>query len=93
MGMSTHVTAIKPPDEKWKKMKAVWEACKTAGITPPDEVQDFFKSEPPDERGVLIDMEKMPGFRRYTTDSADHYEIELARLGPDVKFIRFTNSY
>lgn len=39
----THVYAIRVPDETWKKMKAVRDACVAAGINVPLEVQSYFK--------------------------------------------------
>ena len=47
MGMSSHVTGFKLPDEKWKKMKAIYDACKVANISPPQEVNEFFDYSPP----------------------------------------------
>ena len=54
MSMSTHVAAVIPPDEEWKKMKAVWDAVSGAkGVPMPPEVVAFFGDEPPDEAGVV----------------------------------------
>jgi hypothetical protein len=47
MGMSTHVVGFKPPDEKWRKMKAVWDACEAAGTDPPAAVSKFFEGDVP----------------------------------------------
>ena len=35
MSMSTHVVGFHPPDEKWKEMKAAWDACMAANVNPP----------------------------------------------------------
>lgn len=32
MSMSLNVMGFKPPDEKWKQMKAAYEACCAAGV-------------------------------------------------------------
>lgn len=37
MGMSTIVVGFVPPDEGHQQMVAVWEACHTAKVAPPDE--------------------------------------------------------
>lgn len=58
MSMSTHVVGIVPPDDDWKKMKQVYDACVAANIDVPDNVWDFFNNEEPDDAGVLIDLSK-----------------------------------
>ena len=42
MGMSTHLVGIVPPDDDWKKMKAVWDACDNADVDIPKDVSEFF---------------------------------------------------
>ena len=54
--MSTHIVGFKPPDEKWLKMKAVYESCHEASIDPPDDVMRFFGYEDPSESGVLVNI-------------------------------------
>lgn len=54
MGMSTHVVGFIPPDEKWQKMKAVWDACRAAGVEVPEDVCDFFEGGEPDPAGVEV---------------------------------------
>jgi len=93
MSMSTHVTGFKPPDDKWKKMKAVYDACKAAGIHPPEDVDDFFGSSPPDDRGVEVEIERHPCTKKYSDDMRQGFEIDIRKLPPDVTIIRFYNSY
>lgn len=57
MGMSTHVIGIVPPDETWKKMKAIWDACTAAKIEIPEAVDAFFGGVRPEEKGVVVDIE------------------------------------
>ena len=96
MSMSTHVIGFKPPDDIWKKMKAVWESCQEAGVEPPEKVSIFFDYEPPDEAGVEIserDLEKAGAIREYREEMRDGYEILIDKLPKDVKIIRVYNSY
>ncbi len=93
MGMSTHVVGFRPPDEKWHSMKKIWDSCTEAGIDIPEEVGKFFDWETPDEAGVEIDLEKTSACRKYNEDMRDGFEIVVAELPPDVKIIRFVNSY
>jgi hypothetical protein len=93
MSMSTHVVGFKPPDDKWKKMKAIYDACKAAQVNPPEEVEDFFSNGSPDDRGVEVSIEKLPCTKKYNSDSEDGFEIDIKKLPPDVTVIRFYNSW
>jgi len=89
MGMSTHVTGFVPPDETWLKMKAIWDACTEAGIAIPDEVDAFFDGEAPDPTGQTVNVPS----REWHDDSREGIEITLADVPPQVKIIRFYNSW
>ena len=89
MGMSTWVKGIKPPDEKWEKMKAIWDACEKADIEIPEEVEEFFDGEPPDDKGVVVEIPK----HEYTDDSRQGFEIYLNELPKDIQIIRFVNAW
>lgn len=89
MSMSTHVIGIMPPDEKFRKMKAAWDACEAAGIEPPGEVEDFFGGERPDTDGAAVDLKG----REWSNDHQQGVEIDIADLPPGVKTIRFYNSW
>jgi hypothetical protein len=56
MSMSTHVKRIVPPDEQWKKMKAIYDSCEAAGIEAPDEVSDYFREV---VKSMLENVEKL----------------------------------
>jgi len=71
--MSTHVVGFRPPDEKWKKMKAVWDACEAAGAKIPDEVSDFFDGEEPDARGVEVDLEESDVAKKWRDDGREGF--------------------
>ncbi len=89
MSMSTHVIGFRPPNGKWKDLKKVWDACHSAGINPPKEVQEFFNYCVPDENGVEV---KIP-HKAYNAEMQDGFEIEVDKIPKDVKIIRFYNSY
>lgn len=93
MGMSTHVVGFRPPDERWKKMKAAWDACKAAGIEIPDEVLAFFNYVAPDPRGVEVEIEKLPCTKEFSTDSKSGFEINVTKLPDGVTVVRFYNAY
>jgi hypothetical protein len=88
--MSTHVTGFAPPDEQWAKMKAIWDACEAAGIEVPDEVEEFFGGEAPDPAGVEVDL---PLRKWNGGEGGAGYELDIASIPPQVKTLRFYNSW
>lgn len=93
MGMNSHVIGFAPPDDKWKQMKAVWDACELAGVSAPPEVMEFFDGEDPDEQGISIDLEDDDCCSKYSAEMQDGFEIDIKKIPANVQFIRFYNSY
>lgn len=93
MSMHTYLVAFHPPDEKWRKMKSVYDACVGAGVKAPDEVYDFFNDEKPDESGVKIDLKGHESVSLWSRDMEVGFEIDISKLPKGVKTIRFINSY
>lgn len=92
MGMSTHVVGYRPQDEKWHQMKAAWNACKNAGITVPRDVESFFNDEDPNTLpGLEVDIRD--AVEEWDDRYRQGYQVDLAALPKDVKFLRFYNSY
>ena len=93
--MSTHVIGIKPADEEWKKMKAIWDACEDAKVEIPSKVLDFFNGEEPNDHGVVIDLEFLPeeSVQEYLGDAENGYDIFIDKLPEDIKIVRVFNSY
>lgn len=93
MGMSTYVHGYGPPDERWRKMAAVWHACAEAGIDPPAEVEEYFEDGPPDRRGQEIHV---PSTHWSPDDKgwpAEGIEVKVSDIPEGVEYIRFINSY
>lgn len=93
MGMSTHVVGIRPADEKWLAMKRVWEACQAAGVPVPDKVRDFFGYQDPREDGVIVEIERTAACKDYERFGAGGFEVDLTKLDPTIKVLRFYNSW
>lgn len=97
MGMSTHVVAFKPPGEKWQQMKAVWDACRAAGVEVPDEVERYFEYDGPDPVGVEVKRaDLINSGALYDWNDGPHasgYEVDVTKLPKDVTVIRFYNSW
>lgn len=89
MSMSTHVVGIKPPDADWLKMKEVWDVCTEGGYDPPEAVQKFFGWQTPDPDGVQCEIPH----EECTDEDCDGFQIEIAKIPPGVKIIRFYNSW
>lgn len=98
MSMSTSVIAFQPPDEKWKKMKAVYDAAIEANIDVPEEVWDFFNGDPPEDSGVSINLsyDHKDICQEWSDDMQNGYELDLEKLKdkfPHITKIRFYNSF
>lgn len=95
MGMSTHVVGIRPPDDDFKKHKAVYDACEAAGVSVPKETHDFFNLDEvnePDEAGVIVNLPK-GAESEYDSDMRQGIEVDLEKLPAGVKRLRFYNSW
>jgi hypothetical protein len=93
MGMSTHVMGFIPPNDKFKRMLAAYRACEEAGVEIPDEVQNFFRHDPPDENGVKVPLDHDFAVRVWKDDDRDGYEVDLDKLDPAIRVLRFYNSW
>lgn len=93
MSMSTYVIGFKPPDEKWKAMKKVWDACQAADIDTPKDVEEYFDGDEPDDAGVVVELRKHACCKEYGAEMQSGYEIDVTKLPKDVTIIRFVNSY
>lgn len=94
MGMSTHIVGFRPADDRWKKMKAAYEACETAGIPIPKDVDDFFGGDAPgDKPGMEVAIEKSPAVARWGDEYRQGYEIDIKKLPADIAVIRVYNSW
>lgn len=96
MSLSTHVSGIKPADEKFKQMKAVWDACIAARVKIPEDVNKFFGGEDPDEHGVVVSSKELTdaiiplSSQQFQTKG---FIVDIRLLPPDVKLIKFENSW
>lgn len=89
MGMSTHVKGFVPPDERWQQMKAVWDACRAAGLEPPEEVTDFFDHQEPDPNGQEVEIPH----QEWKDSHREGLEIRTADIPASVQVVRFYNSW
>lgn len=99
MSMSMYVEGIRPGDEKWRQMKAVYDACNAAGVALPPAVSKFFNhSSRPDERGVVLELGTQYGAKHecctpWSENEREGFEIDVSKLPEDVKILRFYCSW
>jgi len=70
-------------------MKAVWDSCMVAGITPPDEVREFFNYDPPDSTDLVVDIP----CSIYLSEMHEGVEVKVKDIPEDVTVIRFWMMY
>jgi hypothetical protein len=95
MDTSRYVTGIKPPDDRWKQMKAIYDACKVANVCIPEEVTDFFRGVEPDRTGVTVpegDNAWCVQTKRWSENGQHHIEVDLKTLPEDVTILRFSSA-
>jgi hypothetical protein len=92
MGMSTRVVGFQPADERWKQMKLIWDTCEAAGLIAPNAVYEFFGDEPPgDKPGRVVDLEAV--LVPWRDEGSEGFQLEVSQIPPNVKVIRFYNSW
>ncbi len=92
MSMSTHIVGFRPADERWNKMKSIWDACKTGNVIVPAEVEKFFNYEyPADKPGAEVGLGK--AVTEWRGDMREGYQVDLKKLPPEITILRFYNSY
>ena len=96
MGMSTHCIGLKNDSEEYQKHARVVEACFDAGCERlPEKTANFFGHEDPDPCRLLesLTIESDGWATEWADDCAEGYEVEVSKIPPSVKTIRFYNSW
>lgn len=105
MGMSTHVKGIRDLSHpNMQKHLKVVEACIDAGVPVPEDTKKFFgpTDEDPDNLApgnfdsFLCEIESTDlgeAARDWKNEYEEGIEVEVAKLPPEVKVIRFYNSW
>lgn len=98
MGMDSYVTFLRDLGGEFKKMMEIKKFCDKQKVSYPIEVQNYFgKLINESDAYIAEEMAQISAPREVVThstdDARDHYEIEVSRIPPGTKTIRFTNSY
>lgn len=88
--MNTYVVGFIPPDEKYKKMKQIWDNCAEFNIELPHEVDTFFNQCEPDDKGMEVEVQS---HEWSDGDMQAGREINIDEIPDNVKIIRFYNSW
>lgn len=92
MGMSTHVVGFRLANEQWKKMKAVWDACKDADVDVPAYVEAFFDGEDPaDAPGMEVSLGD--AVTKWGDDYRSGVEVDVTKLPAGLTILRFYDSW
>lgn len=96
MSMNLHVVGFRAPDEQWKRMKDVYEACVEAGIEIPEVVNAFFEGEAPDVSREIELGDNLICTQKYNEEGRTGFVVDLQaaqKRYPGLKYIRFFISY
>jgi len=56
MSLSINIVGIKKPDDKFHKMKDVFDACVNARVNVPSSVIEYFNDMKPNDNGVCVEL-------------------------------------
>lgn len=93
MSMSQIIVGFRAPDDTWRKYKEVYDACTHAGVTVPEEVEEFFNWDEPNELGIRENISNTEAVTPYNAEMREGFDIELAKLPANITHIRVYNSY
>ena len=99
--MSTHIVGVRDLDATFSKMLEIKHLCEKNGVSYPKEVEEYFDTDmttvADDEDELRSAMEEidisLAHAKMERNDMQDCWEVDLSLLPPDVKSIRFINSY
>lgn len=91
MGKPLQVYGVKALDEKWVKMKKIWDLCVENKVEIPSHVFDYFHGEYPTETEVIVDLKNHESVTIYENITSQGFEIDVEKLPNDIKKIRIVN--
>lgn len=91
MGMSTHVIGFMLPNEKFNKMKELWDLCNELTISPPPEVAEFFNNDNPNPFGAEVNIDDC--ISEFKGEYAEGFDVDIRKLPKKVHIIRILNEY
>lgn len=90
MSMSSYVYGLRDTkDPEYQKMAAALNACVAANLPLPKPLEQYFKGSSDPEESLQVEIK----FKKVNKEMTTCYDVILADLPPDVKVIRFCNSW
>lgn len=96
MGVCYYVEGIRPPDERWKKYKAAYDAWRELPDSGelPEQLLAFFDHRDPDKEGVIVDLDECEeAVTEWEEEGRSGYQVDLSKIPKDLKILRFVISY
>ncbi len=94
MSMSMHVLAVKPADDEYKRKAAAYRACDAARVPVPQELVDFFDGAEPDDTGMTQSINgKHESCESWVDASSQGFQVNVTKLPPGTRFVRFYCSW
>lgn len=82
------VVGLSFPDDTWRKMRAVYDACEDAGLSVPSKVLEYFDYKEPNERGLEINLTVSDAVREDMVETREVVEIELSKIPANITVLR-----
>jgi hypothetical protein len=97
MGMSSHVTAFRDQDGKFKEMLEAKLFCDQKKLSYPKEVSDYFGTYARESveciKGEMLTVETKGFVKEWHNDHSEGFEVEVKDIPEGVKTLRFANSW
>lgn len=91
-----HCVAVKPADDNYNAKLTAYRACEAAKIPIPNELVEFFGDTRPDDTGVIRALDfptEHESCRKWRDDSSEGYQVDITRLPPGTRYVRFYCSW
>jgi len=80
------ISGFRPADERYEKMRSVYNNMRELNLTVPNEVLNFFDGNGPNEHGSEVSIKD--AITPYKGVETDGFDIDLSKLPKDVTVIR-----
>ena len=88
MGVSVYVQGIRPFNDRYKKMKAIHDACVEARVSVPEEVSEYLTGAGQNDYGIEVEIEEAVKDVEGDCDEGTIYLVDLTEIPQNVKMLR-----
>lgn len=93
MSATYSVYGVKQTDDRFHKMKAIYDTCQEAGVEIPSEVYEYFNHEEPNDTGIVIRLSEEPYVTQFHKPGTSGFDVKLSDIPKGLTHIRFKMSY